>query len=82
MKSAEFKSLVQLGDVEFKNGTCINCILEMPRKIDNLGEEVITAYRIAMVISFFKNDKPMETPEGRKYKQELEARGRQLRLLF
>ncbi len=82
MKSTEFKSLVQIGDVEFKNGTCINCILEMPRKIDNLGEEVITAYKIAMVISFYKNDKPMETPEGRKYKQELEARGRQLRLLF
>lgn len=49
MKSDEFKTLVQTGEVEFKNGSSINCVLEIKRKINNIGEEVITSYDIVQV---------------------------------
>lgn len=35
MKSKEFKELVQKGEVQFKNGTSINCSLTIKKKIDN-----------------------------------------------
>jgi len=49
MKSNEFKTLVQTGEVEFKNGSSINCVLEIKRKLNNIGEEVITGYDIIQV---------------------------------
>jgi len=48
MKSNEFKTLVQTGMIEFKNGSTINCVLEINRKMNN-GEEVITSYDIVSV---------------------------------
>ena len=49
MKSNEFKTLVQTGKIEFKNGSSINCVLQIKRKINNIGEEVITGYDILQV---------------------------------
>lgn len=37
MKSAEFKTLVQTGKIEFKNGSSINCVLDIEKGIDNEG---------------------------------------------
>ncbi|KAA6321698.1 hypothetical protein EZS27_028680 [termite gut metagenome] len=45
MKSNEFKTLVQTG-LEFKNGSSINCFLEIERKIDTKGDEKILNYNI------------------------------------
>lgn len=46
MKSNEFKTLVQTGKIEFKNGSTINCILVIKRKLNSDGEEVITGYDV------------------------------------
>lgn len=37
MKSNEFKTRVQIGEIEFKNGSSINCELEIKRKMDGEG---------------------------------------------
>lgn len=80
MKSNEFKTLVQSGKIEFKNGTCIKCILEMPRYMNNLGEEVISSYNIIKVIGIYDDNTYSETNEGRIYRKKKEADIAQLEL--
>ncbi|OYU78953.1 MAG: hypothetical protein CFE23_16300 [Flavobacterium sp. BFFFF1] len=80
MQSLEFKNLVQSREVEFKNGTSINCIIRQRRRIDNEGQIKTVAYDVTQVNSYFENDNPVETFEGRKYRQRREADRQQLDL--
>lgn len=81
MKSSEFKTLVQTGEVEFKNGTCITCVLEKKRVINNFGEEVITSHNVLKVIDYYDSiSSPQKTKEGVRYIQEKKAEASQLDL--
>lgn len=80
MKSKEFKELVQLGQVQFKNGTSINCSAIIKRKIDNEGIERITNIEVNRVNHYFENDKPIETYEGRLHRKKKEAERKQYNL--
>lgn len=80
MKSNEFKTLVQTGKVEFKNGSTINCQLVKKRKIDSEGVEKIVGYEVELVNSYYENSKPIETAEGRKYKKTKEIDKQQTKL--
>lgn len=80
MKSKEFKELVQKGEVQFKNGTSINCSLTIKKKIDNEGLEKITNIEVNRVNHYFENDKPIETPEGKTHRKKKEAEKQQLNL--
>ncbi|WP_299398665.1 hypothetical protein [uncultured Gelidibacter sp.] len=73
MKSNEFKTLVQTGKVEFKNGSSINCLLDIIKVIDNEGNERIESYSVLRVNSYFEHDKSIETGEGKKIRQQKEA---------
>ncbi|HTO37593.1 MAG TPA: hypothetical protein VL021_04150 [Brumimicrobium sp.] len=80
IKSAEFKSLVQSGKIQFKNGTSIDCQLIIHRAVDNEGVIKVTKHEVIRVNSYFENDKPVETPEGKSYRQKREADKSQYRL--
>ncbi|SDX64408.1 hypothetical protein [Hymenobacter psychrophilus] len=80
MKSNEFKSLVQTGAIQFKNGSTINCSLYINKKIDNQGHEKVTSYDIMRVNSYFENNKPVETPEGKQHRRAKAADKQQLNL--
>jgi len=80
MKSKEFKTLVQTGDIQFKNGTSINCFLVVRKKIDNEGVEKIIGYDVLRINNYFENDKPIETPEGKHHRQKKEADKLQMKL--
>ncbi len=80
MKSKEFKTLIQSGLIEFKNGSSINCQLILRRKIDNEGNEQIVGYDVNRVNNYFENDNPVETPEGKKHRQTKEAKKNQGKL--
>lgn len=80
MKSNEFKTLVQTGQVIFKNGSSINCHLLTHKKINAEGEVKITGYEVVLVNHYFENDKPVETPEGKRNRQMKEAELKQLTL--
>lgn len=80
MKSAEFKTLIQTGDIQFKNGTSINCFLVIRKKIDNDGIEKVIGYDVLRVNNYFENDKPVETPEGKHHRQKKEADKLQMKL--
>jgi hypothetical protein len=80
MKSTEFKTLVQTGKIEFKNGSSINCVLELEKELNVEGKEIIISYNIVRVNEYFENDKPVETPEGKHHRQIQEADKQQLKL--
>lgn len=80
MQSKEFKILVQNGEVEFKNGSSINCLLRIRKKIDNEGLEKIVGYDVVMVNHYFENEKSIETKEGRKQRQIKENAKNQINL--
>lgn len=80
MKSNEFKTLVQNGEVEFKNGSSIDCSLEIRKKIDNEGLEKITGYDVVRVNHYFQNNKPVETKEGKKHREIADAQKNQISL--
>lgn len=82
MKSNEFKTLVQIGEIEFKNGSSIDCFLKIRKRIDNEGIESIIGYDVIRVNQYFENENPIETPEGKKYRQQKEAEKLQMRLDF
>lgn len=46
----------------------------------NEGEIKITSYEVILVNQYYENDNPIETPEGRKKRQKLEAELQQLNL--
>ena len=80
LKSNEFKTLVQTGQVSFKNGTSMKCQLIVKRKLDAEGNEKITGYEVPFVEATFENNSPIETPEGKRKRQQKEADDRQLKL--
>ena len=80
MKSNEFKGMVLNGQVPFKNGSSITCLLVTNKRIDNEGDIKITGHEVTEVYSFFENDSPIETPEGKRKRQKREAEERQLYL--
>lgn len=80
MKSKEFKTLVQIGKIKFVNGTSIDCSLIIRQKIDNEGIEKIVGYDVLRVNKYFENNQPIETSEGKYYRQKKEADKRQTKL--
>lgn len=80
VQSKEFKTLVQTGEIQFKNGTTINCFLAIRKKIDNEGIEKIAGYDVIRVNNYYENDKPIETPEGKHHREKREADKQQLNL--
>ena len=82
MSSNEFKTLVQSGKIVFKNGFTFECELVINRKITNEGEVKITSYEVIFVNRYYDNDNPIETPEGRRKRQKIEADKRQMELNF
>lgn len=80
MKSDEFKALVQNGQVEFKNGSSINCHIQIKRKINSEGLVMNVGYEVMRVNNYFENEHPIETKEGKHHRQIKEAQKAQLKL--
>ena len=80
MKSNEFKNMVLTGQVPFKNGSSIICLLLTNKKIDNQGNEKVTGYEVLEVYNYFENEAPIETPEGKRRRQKEEAEKSQMSL--
>lgn len=80
MKSNEFKTLVQTGKIQFKNGSAINCHLIINKKVNAEGEVRISGYEVVLVNHYFENDKPVETPEGKRKRQTKEYEKQQMSL--
>lgn len=80
MKSNEFKTLVQTGKVEFKNGSSINCALIIKKKMDNEGIIKVSGYDVIRVNYYFENDQPIETHEGKRHRNKKNDNSQQMNL--
>lgn len=72
MKSKEFQNMIQSKKIVFKNGFSIDCQLEICTKIDEEGKESPYKYNVLLVNSYYENENPIETPEGKKNRKKKE----------
>lgn len=80
MKDKEFKQDVIESNVPFKNGTCIDCVLEINQKLDESGDIKEYGYSVVTVLRVHDEKVAIETPQGKKYRQQKEADKRQYKL--
>ena len=72
MRSSEFMLKVYCGEIEFKNGFTINCNLSLFRRMNESGETYIYKQGVTLVHSYYVNDSPVETTEGKRFRQKKE----------
>lgn len=80
MKDKEFKENVVEEGIPFKNGTVIDCVVEIERKIDDLGNVFNSNYSVLTVLKQHDEKASFETQQGKKYRQKKEADRMQLNL--
>ena len=68
MQDSDFKSLVIREEITFQHGTFLECVLNIQRKLDEVGEIEITGYVVTTVIRKYDDRQSIETPQGRAYK--------------
>jgi len=73
MKDKEFKKNVIETGIPFKNGTFIDCILKIERKIDDFGNIFNSNYSVLAVLRQHDEIISFETNLGKKYRQQKEA---------
>jgi uncharacterized membrane-anchored protein YhcB (DUF1043 family) len=82
MKDKEFKESVISDKETFKNGTYIECVLEISRKVSDFGEVKNSGYSVLTVIKKDDGISQVITKQGKRYLDEQDAKERQLSLNF
>lgn len=80
MNDKKFKEDVIKEAIPFKTGSFIDCVLEISRKIDDLGNVYNSSYKVLTVLKHHEDGISSETPQGKKYRQKKEADKRQYNL--
>lgn len=68
MLDEEFKSSVLLRQVSFQHGSSINCVLNIHRKFDEVGDVKITGYSVSTVLSKSDDGQNVETSQGKRHR--------------
>lgn len=68
MQDNAFQYLVLREEVTFQHGTFLECVLNIQRKLDEVGEIEITGWIVTTVIRKYDDRQSIETPQGRAYK--------------
>ena len=80
MCDEDFKKDMFDEKIAFKSGMCIDCVLEIQRKMSELGEVVNISYTVETVIRTRFDKKEIITPQGKRHLRKLEAEKKQLTL--
>lgn len=80
MKDDAFKESILQRQTTFKNGTSIQCVVEINKKIDETGIEQVVNYNVLLVIATQESGVKIETQQGKVYKQLREAEKAQYKL--
>ena len=80
MQDEEFKKQMFDDKVSFTSGMCIDCVLEISRKLSELGEVVNVSYMVTTVIRTRFDKLETVTPQGKRHLRKLEAEKKQLTL--
>jgi hypothetical protein len=68
MRDEEFKDSVLSRHISFQHGTVIECVLNVHRKFDAVGEVAITGYSVPTVIKIADGVVETETVQGKRFK--------------
>lgn len=68
MTDAEFRKSVLDEEVSFQHGSGINCVLQISRKFNALGDVVSTSHSVVTVIEKTDGASTYETPQGKKHR--------------
>jgi len=80
MTDKDFKEDILMDGISFKSGTFIDCILEIARKIDDLGNVFNSNYSVLTVLRQHDEGISIETSQGKKLRQKKEAYNSQMKL--
>lgn len=65
MRDTAYRSVVERGQEVFRRGDAIKCELSVERKVDALGDEVITGHAVTAVSAKLEGAMEIETSKGR-----------------
>lgn len=80
MKDSNFKDSIFNQKISFKNGISLKCVLEIYKKMNEIGEIYVSNYSVIAVISYYDNENIIRTSQGSKYFREKEEKLKQLKL--
>lgn len=80
MQDSVFRNLVLREEVTFQHGTFLECVLNVHRKLDEVGEVEITGHAVTTVIRKYDDRQSIETTQGRTYKHTKKLRESQKEL--
>lgn len=80
MNDEDFKKQMFDEKISFVSGMCIDCVLEIERKLSELGEPVNISYTVKTVIRTRFDKLEIVTPQGKRHLRKLEAEKKQLTL--
>ena len=80
MDDEEFKQDMFDEKITFKSKMCIDCVLKIDRKLNELGEEIPVCYTVETVIRTRFDKMEILTPQGKRHLRKLEGEKKQLTL--
>lgn len=80
MQDEEFKKQMFDDKISFTSGMCIDCVLEIARRLSELGEVINVSYTVTTVIRTRFDKMEIITPQGKRHLRKLEAEKKQLTL--
>ena len=80
MQDEDFKKQMFEDKISFTSGMCIDCVLEIVRRLSELGEVVNVSYTVTTVIRTRFDKMEIVTPQGKRHLRKLEAAKKQLTL--
>lgn len=69
MSDAEFKNTVLRKEISFQRGNVIQCVLNIHRKLDEIGNIIVTGYSVTTVIKIINDAISTETSQGKRYRE-------------
>lgn len=80
MCDEDFKKDMFDEKISFTSGMCIDCVLEIERRLSELGEVIPISYTVKTVIRTRFDKMEIVTPQGKRHLRKLEAEKKQLTL--
>lgn len=80
MQDEEFKKQMFEDKISFTSGMCIDCVVEIARRLSELGEIINVSYTVTTVIRTRFDKLEVVTPQGKRHLRKLEAEKKQLTL--
>lgn len=80
MQDEDFKKQMFEDKISFASGMCIDCVLEIGRRMSEMGETLNVSYTVTTVIRTRFDKLEILTPQGKRHLRKLEAEKKQLTL--